>query len=103
LVIIYTIPFEIRDLKNDSFDLQTIPQILGVQNSKIFCYVLITLFIFISYIISNSYNDFFADLVLSVILTIIITITKEEQSKYFSSFWVEALPIYWLVIYYLLN
>ena len=103
LVIIYTIPFEIRDLKNDSFDLQTIPQILGVKNSKIFCYALIILFIFISYIISTSFNDFFADLVLSVVLTIIIILTKEEQSKYFSSFWVEALPIYWLVVYYLMN
>jgi len=29
-------------------------------------------------------------------LIFIIYITKENQTKYFSSFWVESVPIYWL-------
>ena len=33
LVIIYTIPFEIRDMEYDSKDLKTIPQLIGIKNS----------------------------------------------------------------------
>ena len=39
---------------------------------------------------------------ISFILIFIIYITKENQTKYFSSFWVESVPIYWLIIQFIL-
>ena len=47
-VIVCTVPFEIRDLKYDSNDLKTIPQIYGTNNSKYISYVLIFIFFSIS-------------------------------------------------------
>lgn len=98
LVIIYTIPFEIRDLHKDSIELQTIPQIFGIKKSKNICYYLIIVFSLLSFINSGFVANFLSDIILSIILFFIVYITKKNQSKYFSSFWVESVPIYWLLV-----
>jgi hypothetical protein len=98
LVIIYTIPFEIRDLHKDSIELQTIPQIFGIKKSKNICYYLIIVFSLLSFINSGFGANFLSDVILSIILFFIVYITKKNQSKYFSSFWVESVPIYWLLV-----
>ena len=101
-VIVYTMPFEIRDLKYDSNDLKTIPQIYGINNSKYISYVLIFIFISISVFSNGRSVDLISDLLISLILIFITHITKENQTKYFSSFWVESLPVYWLIIQFIL-
>jgi len=103
LVLIYTIPFEIRDLQNDSIELQTIPQIFGIKNSKKICYLLIIIFLFLSIINSGIESGFYSDLILSFVLVFILYITKKNQTKYFSSFWVEAVPLYWFLVCYFLK
>jgi len=103
LVIIYTIPFEIRDLQNDSIELQTIPQIFGIKKSKNICYFLIMVFSLLSFINSGLGNNFLSDIILSFILFFIVYITKNNQSEYFSSFWVESVTIYWLMFCVLLK
>ena len=95
-------PFEIRDLKYDSNDLKTIPQIYGINNSKYISYVLIFIFISISVFSNGRSVDLISDLLISLILIFITHITKENQTKYFSSFWVESLPVYWLIIQFIL-
>ena len=101
LVIIYTIPFEIRDLHKDSIELQTIPQIFGIKKSKNICYCLIIVFSLLSFINSGFVANFLSDIILSIILFFIVYITKKNQSKYFSSFWVESVPVYWLLVCFL--
>ena len=101
-VIVCTVPFEIRDLKYDSNDLKTIPQIYGTNNSKYISYVLIFIFFSISFISNGTSIDLISDLLISFVLVFIIYLTKENQGKYFSSFWVESLPIYWLIIQFIL-
>jgi hypothetical protein len=103
LIIIYTIPFEIRDLQNDSIELQTIPQIFGIKKSKNICYFLIMVFSLLSFINSGLGTNFLSDIVLSFILFFIVYITKKNQSEYFSSFWVESVPVYWLMFCVLLK
>lgn len=98
LVIIYTIPFEIRDLHKDSIELQTIPQIFGIKKSKNICYYLIIVFSLLSFINSGFGANFLSDIILSIILFFLVYITKKNQPKYFSSFWVESVPIYWLLV-----
>lgn len=97
-VIVSTIPFEIRDLKYDPNDLKTIPQVFGINKSKYFSYLLIFIFFSISFTINGRSIDLISDLLISFVLIFIIYLTKENQTKYFSSFWVESLPIYWLII-----
>ena len=101
-VIVCTVPFEIRDLKYDSNDLKTIPQIYGTNNSKYISYVLIFIFFSISFISNGTSIDLISDLLISFVLVFIIYLTKENQGKYFSSFWVESSPIYWLIIQFIL-
>ena len=101
-VIVCTVPFEIRDLKYDSNDLKTIPQIYGTNNSKYISYALIFIFFSISFISNGTSIDLISDLLISFVLVFIIYLTKENQGKYFSSFWVESLPIYWLIIQFIL-
>ena len=101
-VIVCTVPFEIRDLKYDSNDLKTIPQIYGTNNSKYISYVLIFIFFSISFISNGTSIDLISDLLISFVLVFIIYLTKENQGKYFSSFWVESSPIYRLVIQFIL-
>lgn len=101
-VIALTMPFEIRDLKYDSNDLRTIPQIFGIDKSKYICYLIIFIFFSISIVINGISLDLISDLFISFILIFIIYITKENQTKYFSSFWVESVPIYWLIIQFIL-
>ncbi|MDC1316751.1 hypothetical protein N8255_01950 [Flavobacteriaceae bacterium] len=101
-VIVCTVPFEIRDLKHDSNDLKTIPQIYGTNNSKYISYVLIFIFFSISFISNGTSIDLISDLLISFVLVFIIYLTKENQGKYFSSFWVESSPIYWLIIQFIL-
>ena len=103
LVIIYTIPFEIRDLHKDSIELQTIPQIFGIKKSKNICYYLIIVFSLLSFINSGFVANFLSDIILSIILFFIVYITKKNQSEYFSSFWVESVPVYWLMFCVLLK
>ena len=103
LVIIYTIPFEIRDMEHDSKDLKTIPQLMGIKNSKRLAYLLIAVFYVLS--IENFSINFLkeSDLLISILLILIIYLTKKNQSKYFASFWVESVPIYWILISLILN
>jgi hypothetical protein len=101
-VIVYTMPFEIRDLKYDSNNLKTIPQIFGIKNSKYICYILIFIFFSISIVSNGTSIDLISDLLISFVLIFMIYITKKNQTKYFSSFWVESLPIYWLIIQFIL-
>ncbi|WP_298530552.1 hypothetical protein [uncultured Algibacter sp.] len=98
-VLVLMIPFEIRDLKFDDSKLKTIPQSIGVNQTK-------TLGIFML-LICSALEFFKDDLISSSIITLLlITIltggfvifSRVEQGKYYSSFWVEALPIFWLVL-----
>jgi len=101
-VVICTIPFEIRDLKYDSNELRTIPQIFGIKKSKYISYVFILIFISISLVNTTTRIDFISDILISFILFFIIYKTKKNQTKYFSSFWVESVPVYWVLIQLLL-
>ena len=86
LVIIYTIPFEIRDLHNDSIELQTIPQIFGIKKSKNICYFLIVVFSLLSFINNGLGTNFLSDIILSFLLFFIVYITKKKSVKVFLKF-----------------
>lgn len=100
LVIILTLPFEIRDLNFDNENLGTIPQKLGVFKTKVFGTFLIFL-VFLMELFQKSFtsNEFLALLIVLFVSGLLLWRSKESQKKYYSSFWVEAVPIFYFGIY----
>lgn len=99
LIIVLMLPFEIRDLKFDMMQLGTIPQKFGVKGSKVIGALLLGFFILVEFL----KNDLSWPEVLSVIVVGIVTFaflkkSKINQKEFYSSFWVEAIPIFWWLI-----
>ncbi|TMM29432.1 hypothetical protein FDT66_09915 [Polaribacter aestuariivivens] len=98
IVVVLILPFDIRDVKYDAISLQTIPKKIGVEKTKrlglilmIFCLVLEYLIV-LQIDVKNVFMIFF------FMVIIFLMRAKANQSKYYSSFWVEALPIFWWFI-----
>ncbi|TGV02009.1 hypothetical protein EM932_12560 [Flavivirga rizhaonensis] len=98
-IIVLMLPFEIRDLRYDSLKLSTIPQKIGVRQTKLIGSILLGLFFFLDFL-KDEING------IHVILLIIITgvtllflvFSKIEQGKSYSAFWVEGIPVFWLIL-----
>ena len=106
-VIAIILPFEIRDLNSDCKQLRTIPQIIGVKNTKVLGFCLLIIFMIldcIQYVILNfiSFKSILINAAVCLTTFTLILKSKENQSIYFSSFWVESLPILWLLLYIIL-
>ena len=96
LVLILLIPFEIRDLVYDKIELRTLPQRYGVANTKIFGGFATLVFFFSTFLLDElTSRAVVLKGVLFLILGIMMFVTKRNQSKYYASFWVEAIPILW--------
>lgn len=96
VVLILLVPFEIRDLTYDKVDLKTLPQRFGVVKTKLLGGIA-TLFFFFTTFLKDEIpiEEQVLKSILSLILVGTLFITKRKQAKYFSSFWVEAIPILW--------
>ncbi len=98
-VIALTIPFEIRDLKYDEKELGTLPQLMGVKESRSLGSGLLLVFITLQFV-----NPAIKGIELSLTALIaVITLwaiwkAKEEQHEYYASFWVESIPIVWYAL-----
>ncbi|MCM4168472.1 hypothetical protein KCTC52924_02047 [Arenibacter antarcticus] len=96
MVLVLMVPFEIRDLKYDDLRLNTLPQRFGFINSKLLGAFGSLLFFMCTFLKDDiTYLDVISKGFLFLILWLMIYRTKKIQSKYFSSFWVEAIPIFW--------
>ena len=96
VILILLIPFEIRDLAYDHVELRTLPQRYGVTNTKIFGGFATLVFFFSTFLKDDlSIKELVLKGILFLILGSVLFITKRIQSKYFASFWVEAIPILW--------
>ncbi|WP_405380530.1 hypothetical protein [Maribacter sp. LLG6340-A2] len=100
LVLVLLIPFEIRDLKYDHKDLKTLPQRLGTRGARRIGYVWVLLFCMITYFKSDiGLVAIITDTIFSGLLIVALYGTKTIRSKYYASFWVEALPlVYWVLV-----
>ena len=98
-VIVLILPFEIRDLHYDDQKLGTIPQIIGVQKTKFLGIILLCIIAVIELfqikIIGKNILPLFASLMLTGIF---LWKSKINQKEFFSSFWVESIPIVYFVL-----
>jgi hypothetical protein len=99
MVLVIMIPFEIRDLAYDQPDLKTIPQRIGVLRTKLFGTFLVLLLFLLTFLKDEITDlELVAKGILCLALGGLMFVTKRNQTKYFSSFWVEAIPIVWGVL-----
>lgn len=97
-VIVLTLPFDIRDVFFDKRNLQTVPQLIGIKQTKKLGFILLALTMVLEfYVTSNSiFKSVF--LVVFVVLLLFLQRASVKQNKYYSAFWVEAIPIFWWML-----
>lgn len=101
-VIFLMIPFEIRDLKFDTKYLKTIVSTFGIRPVKIASFIiLILLCVQKLYVLNSDFVWVYLSIYLSLMLA--ISFAKPVQKPYYCSFFVEALPIFWLTMYFVLT
>lgn len=104
LVLVLILPFEIRDLKYDLQQLGTIPQKMGITRTKILGVVILAGLFLIEFLKDNiSLTSISALAIIVLFTTGMIWKSKERQSQYFSAFWVESIPILWMIVLLLLK
>ena len=103
-VLVLMLPFEIRDLNYDSIRLATIPQKIGIKKTKMIGVFLLGLFFALDYFKDDlELSTLISTSVISVITLFFILMSHKNQSNYYSAFWVESLPIVWLIILLMLS
>ena len=104
LVFVLMLIFEIVDLQFDGLYLKTIPQQLGEKKTKILAYILLVVFILLDLLKPEfALKVFLINLVFTVILGVFTYFTSKKRNKYYTSFWVEALPIVWFLMLLSIN
>jgi hypothetical protein len=112
LIFVLILIFEIIDLKNDDPYLQTVPQQIGVSLTQRLGYILLFLFMaiemFNSHInFNNNFHSSFLELLLifavAFLTALFLFFVNEKQSKYYTSFWAESVPIFWVLLTFILN
>jgi len=99
ILIAISIPFDIRDVEIDSKLLKTLPQTLGINNSKkvgiglLFVFVLLEFFK--SYYLNN---NLYILLLVSFITGLFLWFSSSKKKRYYTYFWVESIPIIWFVL-----
>ncbi len=97
-IIVLTLPFDIRDVKFDKKHLKTFPQIIGVVQTKKIGFILLLITLIIEFFITPNPNFKYIFMIISFVLLIFLQRASIKQSKYYSSFWVEGIPILWWIL-----
>ena len=101
-VIMLMLPFEIRDLQFDSLKLYTIPQRLGLTGTKVLGIAIGLLMFSLEFLKSErAFTSVLILLGIDILTVLLILFSKENQGKYYSSFWVEGVPILWLLMIFM--
>jgi len=96
MVLVLMLPFEIRDLDYDSPELRTLPQRFGFTKTKFLGITAVVVFFFLTFLKDQlTYLELYGKCAAFLILGVLMMVTKRNQSQYFSSFWVESIPIFW--------
>ena len=96
-----TIPFDIRDLNYDAITMNTLPQRYGVVKSKQMAVFAMFFFLILDFF--KEYHQLGTSLLIAMISVVMILFSDENQNKYYTSFFVESLPIIWYIIFVFFN
>lgn len=93
------IPFDIRDAHFDFPDLKTLPQLIGIKSSKVVAILAMIIFALLElYRITNIDAAFIVSIVITVLAILLILGSVVGQKRFYSSFWVESVPVFWYIL-----
>ena len=95
ILISLLVPFEIIDSKYDDKSLNTLPQLFGIKCTKLLGILMVIPCVILEFLKSQTNYVVF---VIGIVVIILVTITNINRNKYFTSFWVESVPIFWLIL-----
>ncbi|SFN62091.1 hypothetical protein SAMN05660413_01904 [Salegentibacter flavus] len=103
-IIVITLPFEIRDLEFDSEHLATIPQKIGIKKTRLLGWLMLVVILVLE-ILKEEFNpvNFSALAGVALLSAYALKLADRKQSAYFAAFWVEAVPIAWLILWFSLK
>lgn len=98
-IVVLMLPFEIRDLQYDSIKLATIPQKIGVAKTKLIGIFLLIFFVVLQFFKMEWQSTQSIYLVLIALVTgCFLALSTKEQPVYYSAFFVESIPVLWLIL-----
>ena len=99
LIFVLILIFEIIDLQNDDPYLKTVPQQIGVAKTKRVGVLLMIIFVLLEFLSNDFKIEFFAlKSALAITTILFLLFSNENRSRYYTSFWVESVPIFWLIL-----
>lgn len=99
-VVVITIPFDIRDVNFDAINLKTIPQVIGIQRSKVVGLLFLLLFLGLEFFKDTMETESFrVHLIIAMFSLFFLFRASSNQNKYYSAFFVESIPIIWLLLF----
>jgi len=101
LIFVLILIFEIIDLAKDDPHLHTVPQQIGVKPTKILGCVLLLIFCTLEIFIQNSSfpsQSLPIEIVIAIVILLFLAFANKKRSKYYTSFWVESVPILWWLL-----
>lgn len=99
LIFVLILIFEIIDLTQDDPHLKTVPQQIGVKQTKWLGSLLLIGFLSLEFLDTN-FNSQTMILKGGVAFTVFLFLlfSNEKKNKYYSSFWTESIPILWWIL-----
>ena len=95
-----TIPFDIRDAKFDLPGLNTIPQVLGVNRSKMIAILGLVIVVVLDIrVVYEDSNYFWINFFIMGLSMLMIAFSGLQRRRFYTAFWIEALPILWYLLY----
>ena len=97
------IPFEIYDSQHDDEAMNTLPQKLGIKAAKKIGYLMLLFFVVLDVLNYNLNGNFkiqylVIDILIAVVTAISIYFSSIKRNQYYTSFWVESVPIFWGIL-----
>lgn len=94
------IPFEIMDSTTDPQSMNTLPHLLGIKATKILGILVVVPFLLLEFFKAH---PSYAVVPISLITVFSIRFTTLKRSSYYTSFWVESIPVLWLFLVWVLQ
>lgn len=100
LIFVLVLIFEIIDINTDDPHLQTVPQQIGVAKTKLLGYGLLTVLLLLEFLYeaNQHYIPLTFKIIVSGSIAIFLYKANTNRSRYYASFWVESIPIFWWLL-----
>jgi hypothetical protein len=91
--------FEINDLKNDDPNLKTVPQQIGIFQTKMLGLCLLLGFYLLEFLKRDfETQQLLINAILVAVMALLLGFANESRNKYYTSFWAESVPVFWLML-----